>query len=445
MVVYRRKFEQYQDFIHRMLSAKGEFEGTLMPTNAPKTVTFQVTDTCNLACTYCYQINKGVNAMTFETAKKFIDTIFIDSYREGSYLHISSTPAIILEFIGGEPLLEINLIDQITDYFKYKAISENHPWATKYLLSMISNGVNYYHEDVQKYLTKNKGKVSFSISVDGCKELHDMCRVFPNGGGSYDLAESACLHYKKNYDDGMLTKMTIAPENIEWTYKAFENLLNLGYYYIHSNVVYEEGWDISHAKIFYKELKKVADLLLDRNLENEIYTSLFEELMFHPMTESDNQNYCGSTGCMIACDPKGGIYPCIRFMSSSLGDSVEPLEIGHIDEGIGVTDKHKAKISELNSVTRKSQSTDECYNCPIAMGCGWCSAHNYQVTGSINKRTTFICPMHKARALANTYYWNKVYKKNKEDKVFELHCPESWALEIISKDEYDMLRDLTVR
>jgi sulfatase maturation enzyme AslB (radical SAM superfamily) len=35
---------------------------------ATSTVTFQVTDACNLACTYCYQINKGNHRMSFETA-----------------------------------------------------------------------------------------------------------------------------------------------------------------------------------------------------------------------------------------------------------------------------------------------------------------------------------------------------------------------------------------
>jgi hypothetical protein len=47
----------------------------------------------------------------------------------------------------------------------------------------------------------------------------------------------------------------------------------------------------------------------------------------------------------------------------------------------------------------------------VAKGCGWCSAYNYEEFGTINKRTTYICIMHKARVLANNYYWNKLYKK----------------------------------
>ena len=41
-----------------------------------KIITFQVTDACNLCCSYCYQFNKGTHIMSFETAKKFIDYIF---------------------------------------------------------------------------------------------------------------------------------------------------------------------------------------------------------------------------------------------------------------------------------------------------------------------------------------------------------------------------------
>lgn len=48
-----------------------------------------------------------------------------------------------------------------------------------------------------------------------------MCRVFPDGTSSYDLAEAGCIHYKQNYNSRMLTKMTIAPENITWTYEEF--------------------------------------------------------------------------------------------------------------------------------------------------------------------------------------------------------------------------------
>ena len=39
-------------------------------------ITFQVTEECCLACTYCYQINKKPTYMTEETAKKIVDFLF---------------------------------------------------------------------------------------------------------------------------------------------------------------------------------------------------------------------------------------------------------------------------------------------------------------------------------------------------------------------------------
>ena len=44
-----------------------------------KTITLNVTDDCNLACTYCYFTNKSsCRKMTFEIARKAVD--FILSY-----------------------------------------------------------------------------------------------------------------------------------------------------------------------------------------------------------------------------------------------------------------------------------------------------------------------------------------------------------------------------
>lgn len=106
-----------------------------------KTVTFQVTDDCNLACKYCYQVNKGKRRMSFETAKKFVDMLLSATPETNEYINPVASPFLIIEFIGGEPLLEIELIDQIMDYFIESAFQKMHPWATRYCVSICSNGV----------------------------------------------------------------------------------------------------------------------------------------------------------------------------------------------------------------------------------------------------------------------------------------------------------------
>ena len=51
--------------------------------------------------------------MSFETAKQFIDLLIEDSYKEDTFVSLKKTPGVIFEFIGGEPLLEIDLIYEI--------------------------------------------------------------------------------------------------------------------------------------------------------------------------------------------------------------------------------------------------------------------------------------------------------------------------------------------
>jgi hypothetical protein len=103
----------------------------------------------------------------------------------------------------------------------------------------------------------------------------------------------------------------------------------------------------------------------------------------------------------------------------------------------------KQCVGCLNKITRRSQSTDQCFYCPIASGCAWCSGYNYQVFGTANKRTTYTCEMHKARCLALVYYYNTYYKKNNINEVQDLWVPKQWAIPIVGEEEYNNLVQLT--
>ena len=75
-------------------------------------ITFSVTEECNLRCKYCYLAHKNSDKkMSFQTAKKAVDYILRErkTYNEDS---------VVWNFIGGEPLLEIDLIDKVSDYIK---------------------------------------------------------------------------------------------------------------------------------------------------------------------------------------------------------------------------------------------------------------------------------------------------------------------------------------
>lgn len=397
----------------------------------------------NSICVHnCYQINKGKRKMSLETAKDFIDFLLSTTEENCDYINPTISPFIILEFIGGEPLLEVDLIDQIMTYWRKRTIELQHPWADKYYISICSNGTLYFQPNVQRFLQKYKNKLSFSVTLDGNKELHDSCRVFPDGSGSYDLASAACKDWmsRGNY---MGSKITIAPTNVTYLFDAIKHMIDLGYNEINANCVYEKGWEENHATELYKQMNRMSDYILDNDLEDKVFISLYGEGFFRPKEESDLDNWCGGNGMMLSCDPDGYLYPCIRFMESSLSDEVPPIRIGTAKDGIGTNKKEIDCIHCMDCINRRTKSTDECFYCPIAEGCSDCAAYNYQDSGKLDSHATYICIMHKARSLANVYYWNKYYKKKNIDKVFKMYCPKDWATPIIGEKEYKYLKELS--
>ena len=239
------------------------------------------------------------------------------------------------------------------------------------------------------------------------------------------------------------TKLTIAPENVMFLSDAIKNMINLGFTNISENCVFEDVWKVEHATELYKQLKNLADYLLDNDLEEKIAIRLFEPNSYKPMDPSENGNWCGGNGQMLALDVRGDIFNCVRYMQSALGGKRDPLRIGDVEHGIGCCAKDRCNICSMQSITRRSQSTDKCFNCPIAAGCGWCSAYNYQHTGSVNERVTSTCDTHTAEALANNYYWNKLLIKHNEDVRAPLFVPKEWAEKIIGLEEYEMIRSLS--
>jgi radical SAM peptide maturase (CXXX-repeat target family) len=377
-----------------------------------KDVTIQVTEECNMACTYCYQGHKTCNSMDFDTAKKFIDWLL-----EGKdpYINADNSDGIILDFIGGEPFLKIGLIRKTAEYFVTRAFELHHRFATRFMFSITSNGLLYFEPEVQEFFDEYQIHTSFSITIDGNKQLHDTCRLDKGGYGTYDRAIAAVDHFVNVRHGNMGSKMTIAPANVGYVYEAAKNMIDYGYKHIFLNCVYEEGWTVEHARTLYKQLCQLADYLV--TLDNRPTLSIFDKKCGHPLPESENQNWCGGNGLMLAVDYHGDLY----YMPSSVGPDVEPFTIGDIEHGVC----NKERLHCLSCVTRCSQSSDECIHCPIASGCSWCTAYNYQIFGTPNKRATFICPMHKARVLANEYYWNLV------GDDYEVDMPEEWRKEIV--------------
>lgn len=406
-----------------------------------RVITFQVTEDCCLNCSYCYQINKSHKNMSISTAKQIIDMLF-NMYKindENAFIN-HHTKGVVLELIGGEPLMNIEVCNFVCEYFLTSCIKTNHPWLFNSRVSLSTNGMLYFNPIVQQFIEKYKNFLNMTITIDGPKQIHDSCRVDYNGIGSFDQVFKAWLDWNKKSNQIIGTKVTIAPENLPYLDTIINFFIQHGCIEINANPIYEHNWTKEEASLYYKQLKKIADVML-QNIK--IHSSLFKVNSNKPLLYSEDDNYCGGAGDMLAFDPDGIAYPCLRYMPSSLGD-IKPIIIGNT-QGIYNTKETIDIYNKLKSVTRKTQSSDECINCPVASGCGWCSAYNYQCFGTCDKRLTNICWMHRAEALANVYYWNQYFIYKKEYEIYPLYLPRDVATNIIDNDEYDKLLNLTVR
>lgn len=369
--------------------------------SSSKTITFIVTKDCQLACKYCYLVGKNEKErMTWDVAKQAID--YILSHEEDM-----REESVVWDFIGGEPFLEIELIDKICDYLKVEMYRRNHHWFNSYRFSFSTNGINYHTDKVQQYIKKNREHLSIGITIDGTEMKHDLNRVYKGDGrGSYaDVVRNIPLWLSQFPNGG--TKVTISSADIPYIKESVLHLYSLGIHEVNINCVFEDVWEEGDDARFEEQLMQLADAIIDGEYYRDYACSFFSEYLGKPLDcVLQNQNWCGA-GRMLAIDAAGNFYPCTRFAQYSLR-SKKAWIIGNIHDGID-----KNKLRPFLTLDRCTQSEQKCIDCEVAEGCAWCQGENYDAadTPTIYQRSTAICLMHKARVRANNYYWNKLFRK----------------------------------
>lgn len=384
-----------------------------------KNITFIVTKDCQLACKYCYLVGKNSHErMSWDVAKKAIDYIL-------GHEEVFPEESVVWDFIGGEPFLEIDLIDRICDYLKVEMFRRDHHWFNSYRFSLATNGINYSSDKVQRFVSKNLDHLDIGISIDGTKQKHDLNRIWKNlevengimpesesERGSYDdVVKSVPLWLSQFPNAG--TKVTVSSADIPYIKESVLHLYSLGIHEVNINCVFEDVWKDGDDLLFEEQLVSLADEIIDKGLYKEFVCSFFNERLGKPLDcKSQNGNWCGA-GKMLAIDAAGNFYPCNRFSQFSLRNKSAWI-IGDIHGGI-----NRNKLRPFMLLNRCIQSSQTCIDCEVAEGCAWCQGENYDAaeTPTIYQRSTAICKMHKARVRANNYYWNKLFRELELDGV----------------------------
>jgi uncharacterized protein len=144
-----------------------------------QTLVMNLTNQCNLSCTYCYEFGEDKVAtpegkekfMDFETAKTSVRMLLDQS---------AGRPGVHITFFGGETLMNFPLLKNVVAYATEQATAQNRT-----IDFSLTTNATLLTPAIIEFLSENG--IGVTVSMDGPPELHDKLRVFANGRGSYDI------------------------------------------------------------------------------------------------------------------------------------------------------------------------------------------------------------------------------------------------------------------
>lgn len=323
--------------------------------------TLCVTHNCNLNCLYCYQNHDSNSRMSFETAKKSIDWI-LDNIPE-------KEEAMTLNFIGGEPLLEYELLKQIYSYVEKKRGN------VKVVYFATTNGTVLTTE-MKRWFVEHKDRFVLGLSLDGRPETHNYNR-------SNSFKDIDVQFFLENWPEQGV-KMTLSEFSLNNLAENIIFLHELGFKHIDGVNLYEGDFDWGkeeYIKILVPQLKKLVDYYVNNPILtlNQMFSKKLELCTFEM---HEKKKSCGIGQKTIFFDTDGKKYPCSFLTPMTFGE--EELESAkNID------------YEEVDNFIDKD-CIDTCYLYPV---CPNCSAANYLKTKTFNTRDKNKCKINKLIAL----------------------------------------------
>jgi uncharacterized protein len=157
-------------------------------------VWLQMTDTCNLSCSYCYIHQKSTH-MDARKAKEVIARISQQCHRE-------RYDSVVIKFAGGEPTIRWKVIKELIDWAE--TCREEVPCETRFAL--LTNGTRMPADLIDYAVDK---KLRTTISLDGVQKWHDKHRFYKNGLGSFrDIDENINILLRRGVRPGISATIT---------------------------------------------------------------------------------------------------------------------------------------------------------------------------------------------------------------------------------------------
>ena len=345
-----------------------------------KALCLHVAHTCNLNCAYCFASQGKYHGdravMSFEVGKRALDFLIE---------HSGSRRNLEVDFFGGEPLMNFDVVKQLVAYAR--SIEKQHNKNFRFTLT--TNGV-LIDDDVIDFANREMSNVV--LSLDGRKEIHDRYRVDYAGNGSWDrivpkFQKLVEARGGRNY----YMRGTFTHANPDFL-KDIQQMLDLGFTELSMEPVVSAPGDASELTqedlpVVLEQYEKLAELMLERDREGRPFT------FYHYMIDLTGGpciykriSGCGSGTEYMAVTPWGDLYPCHQFVGE------EKFRLGSIYEGVTNTEV-QSQFAACNVYAHP-----QCRDCWARLYCsGGCAANAYHSTGSVTGVYEYGCTLFRKR------------------------------------------------
>lgn len=177
-----------------------------------KSLTIVTTDRCNLGCTYCYEAKTEWRMMDEKVQNQLKD--FLDVY-----LTSSPTKGFGVTWFGGEPTLNMQCIENLTEHIRKVCKENDIPWSPY----IITNGTTLTQKVVDRLLACDCRNMQ--ITVDGIKDDHDVKRPYLNQMKIEDMQEHQIAQRRKIEPTFGLLPI-LQPEKPKPIKSSFEDIIN---------------------------------------------------------------------------------------------------------------------------------------------------------------------------------------------------------------------------
>lgn len=301
-----------------------------------------ISDCCNLRCSYCFNSNKENNLMDSKLALDALEYFFAKFPNGEKYF---------IDLSGkGEPLLNKKLIKEVALYCHKKSDELKR----EVLPMLVCNGTLLSKENVD--FLQELG-VLFGVSLDGPKLVHDLYRTDLNGNSTFETIINNVLAIEHREYVGCAATLTnmVFPlvETIEYLSTIFNTLsfrlCRSPIYGLSKNSL--EKWENEYLKLTKKLKDDVdnSDLKIFKCLMNG--DDLFGRYLCKMFSNSRTINRCDGLITRFTCDIDGKIYGCPA------------------SSGIDNFEVQKNKIFECAKEEFQRQ-TNQCLKCPFKFYCG---------------------------------------------------------------------------